>query len=83
MTNLVKPLFTPKRQSDDYEAKCEELAQAHKINEALLATNRALELDAKRYRYALEQLARLGNGELYGNSTGNQIALAAIRGEQA
>ena len=31
-----------------------------------------------RYREALEKLARLGNGDHYGNSIGNQIAIRAI-----
>ena len=34
--------------------------------------------EAVRYREALEKLARLGNGDHYGNSIGNQIAIRAI-----
>jgi len=30
---------------------------------------------------ALEKLARLGNGDMYGNSEGNAIAIAALNGE--
>ena len=32
-----------------------------------------------RYELALDQLARLGNGNLYGNSDGNRIAQAALK----
>ena len=48
-----------------------ELRRLHAVNAELLAT--------------LEKLARLGNGEHYGNSEGNMIARAAIakaEGEQ-
>jgi len=41
-----------------------ELRRLHAVNQELLV--------------ALEQLARLGNGETYGNSDGNMIARAAI-----
>ena len=41
-----------------------ELRRLHEVNQELLA--------------ALEKLARLGNGEHYGNSEGNTIARAAI-----
>ena len=44
--------------------------------------SRIEELEAKLGRavYALEKLARLGNGEDYGNSDGNMIARAALEG---
>ena len=42
----------------------DELRRLHDVNQELLA--------------ALEKLARLGNGERYGNSEGNVIAQAAI-----
>jgi len=41
-----------------------ELRRLHEVNQELLA--------------ALEKLARLGNGDHYGNSDGNMIARAAI-----
>ena len=41
-----------------------ELRRLHEVNQELLS--------------ALEKLARLGNGERYGNSDGNMIARAAI-----
>jgi hypothetical protein len=41
-----------------------ELRRLHAVNQELLV--------------ALEQLARLGNGETYGNSDGNMLARAAI-----
>jgi hypothetical protein len=41
-----------------------ELRRLHEVNQELVA--------------ALEKLARLGNGEHYGNSDGNMIARAAI-----
>jgi len=34
------------------------------------------------YREALEKLARLGNGDSYGNSIGNGIAIDALRKAQ-
>jgi hypothetical protein len=42
----------------------DELRRLHAVNQELLA--------------ALEKLARLGNGDHYGNSEGNMIARAAI-----
>jgi hypothetical protein len=45
-------------------AAAAELRRLHEVNQELLA--------------ALEKLARLGNGEHYGNSDGNMIARAAI-----
>lgn len=36
------------------------------------------EAENERLREALERLARLGNGRLYGNSEGNMIARAAL-----
>ncbi len=50
-----------------YSGMCQaaaELRRLHEVNQELLA--------------ALEKLARLGNGEHYGNSDGNMIARAAI-----
>ena len=46
------------------EPAAAELRRLHEVNAELLA--------------ALEKLARLGNGETYGNSDGNMIARAAI-----
>jgi len=46
------------------EDAADELHRLHEVNQELLA--------------ALEKLARLGNGEHYGNSDGNMIARAAI-----
>lgn len=40
-----------------------------------------LEAQVKLYREALEKLARLGNGDRYGNSTGNTIAQKALDDE--
>jgi hypothetical protein len=37
--------------------------------------------DAERYRAALIKLSCLGNGDRPGNSEGNEIAIAALRGE--
>ena len=56
----------------DIEQASAELRRLHESNQELLA--------------ALEKLARLGNGERYGNSEGNVIARTAINkaeGEQA
>jgi hypothetical protein len=49
-------------------------------NEAEAAADEidALRAEVERLRGALEKLARLGNGDRYGNSTGNQIAIAAL-----
>lgn len=35
----------------------------------------------RRYRKVLEQLARLGNGNTYGNSIGNKIAIECLKKE--
>ena len=48
----------------DIEQAAAELRRLHEVNAELLE--------------ALEKLARLGNGERYGNSEGNVIARAAI-----
>ena len=56
----------------DIEQAADELRRLHEVNAELLE--------------ALEKLARLGNGERYGNSEGNVIARTAINkaeGEQA
>ena len=56
----------------DIEQAAAELRRLHEVNQELLET--------------LEKLARLGNGERYGNSEGNVIARTAIakaEGEQA
>jgi hypothetical protein len=57
------------RLADEMESNGEcmsaaELRRLYEVNQELLA--------------ALEKLARLGNGERYGNSEGNMIARAAI-----
>ena len=44
----------------------------------LLAVNAALEAEIVRLREALRKLACLGNGDSYGNSTGNCIAQEAL-----
>ena len=48
----------------DIEQAAAELRRLHEVNQELLET--------------LEKLARLGNGERYGNSEGNVIARTAI-----
>ena len=48
----------------DIEQAAAELRRLHEVNAELLE--------------ALEKLARLGNGERYGNSEGNVIARAAV-----
>jgi hypothetical protein len=51
-------------------------------NEARMKAEIAeLREENKVLRDALEKLARLGNGEHYGNSDGNMIARAALQGE--
>ena len=59
------------------EAKLEEVFQMY-----VDANEFRLELEAKLGRAvdALEKLARLGNGEKYGNSDGNMIARTALAG---
>ena len=48
----------------DIEQAADELRRLHEVNQELLEV--------------LEKLARLGNGERYGNSEGNVIARAAV-----
>jgi len=43
----------------------------------------ALKAELARARDALEKLARLGNGDSYGNSVGNEIAIKALRSPTA
>ena len=72
MTTQPEALRLAKIQSREWPAPCPterdqtaaELRRLHEVNIELLA--------------ALEKLARLGNGEHYGNSDGNMIARAAI-----
>ena len=53
----------------------DEVSDAH---QALFEAIDQLEAENARLREALEKLARLGNGNLYGNSDGNMIARAAL-----
>ena len=72
-------------QLDDQQAEIERLNSEY--NAALENWNHMQEANVKlkaeieRLRSALEKLARLGNGDKYGNSDGNMIARAAL-GEQ-
>lgn len=54
-----------------WSASCADVASAVDREMSLRAEN-------ERLREALERLARLGNGRLYGNSEGNMIARAAL-----
>ena len=63
--------------------------QAAKLEE-LTAENKQLQRDFTYIKHrrdallvALEKLARLGNGDRYGNSEGNAIAIAALNGGYA
>jgi len=42
----------------------------------------AARLDVERLRLSLEELACLGNGDRYGNSIGNEIAIKALAAQQ-
>jgi hypothetical protein len=67
-------------------AKFRGLVEVHEIllevedrrTKRIEAQRDALRAEVERLRGALEKLARLGNGDRYGNSTGNQIAIAAL-----
>ena len=47
---------------------------------AIVALIKDLQADNERMRTALEKLAKLGNGDRYGNSDGNVIAQDALKG---
>jgi hypothetical protein len=47
--------------------------------EKALADHQAIIAERDRYREALERLAKLGNGDRYGNSIGNEIAREALK----
>jgi ABC-type uncharacterized transport system ATPase component len=64
-----------------------EIAETTEYRRADLAADRIEELEAKLAKAVetLEKLARLGNGDRYGNSDGNMIArttLAELKGEK-
>lgn len=44
----------------------------------LVANNKRLEKENKYFREVLEKLSKLGNGDRYGNSIGNEIAQDAL-----
>jgi Lar family restriction alleviation protein len=54
------------------------LEKAHAREDSQSAALAARDAEIARLRWALEQLARLGNGDKYGNSIGNRIAQAAL-----
>ena len=72
---------------EDWDALQEvtaELEQAESDNILLISRIEKLEADLLIALEALEKLARLGNGDHYGNSEGNMIArstLAVLKGE--
>jgi len=67
------------RATDIHEAadRIEQLVATCAAHEQLLADALALE-EVRALVEALEKLARLGNGDLYGNSDGNMIARTAL-----
>ena len=66
-----------------YCAECEDNAAKYKREWTEVKISELIHLRAEneRYREALEKLARLGNGEQYGNSAGNDIARSALKGD--
>ena len=51
------------------------------VKELVIAFNercKELHRERERYREALDKLAKLGNGDRYGNSVGNEIAIRAL-----
>lgn len=73
MTDLVKRLREAAFGHPVGHAACDLPTDAANAIEKLIA-----ERDV--YKTALEKLARLGNGDQYGNSDGNVIAIAALKG---
>jgi hypothetical protein len=49
------------------------------VFDTIVAQRDEARAEAERLRAALEKLARLGNGQDYGNSKGNMIAQAALK----
>lgn len=56
-------------------------AKAELVREWNRRADESLQAENARLREALERLARLGNGDHYGNSDGNMIARAALAKE--
>lgn len=63
-----------------------EIAQGNNTAEELIpeaiAMLRQQQTEIEVYKEALEKLAKLGNGDNYGNSIGNDIAIDALRKAQ-
>jgi len=57
---------------------CGKVMEVTNLQEAKTLTDEKIEV----YKEALEKLARLGNGDEYGNSIGNDIAIDALRKAQ-
>ena len=79
--NLVSELAGVK---DALQEAKEELQQAELDNTLLIVRIEELEVELEIALEALEKLARLGNGDHYGNSEGNMIArnaIAVLKGE--
>ena len=79
--NLVSELAGVK---DALQEAKEELQQAELDNTLLIVRIEELEVELEIALEALEKLARLGNGDHYGNSEGNMIArnaLAVLKGD--
>ena len=72
MSTKIEPQFNSMA---ELKRKCMEVEQ-NSIR--IIAEIEKLQQENKRYREALEKLARLGNGNKYGNSDGNIIAQDAL-----
>ena len=72
MSTKIEPQFNSMA---ELKRKCMEVEQ-NSIR--IIAEIEKLQQENKRYREALEKLARLGNGDKYGNSDGNIIAQDAL-----
>jgi hypothetical protein len=75
---LVAALDAADREVEGLQREVQQQALAR---ENVSKMRKTLMDENKKLREALEKLARLGNGEQYGNSIGNEIARAVLEGK--
>ena len=78
---MPKQYMTPIKAGSIIERQERQIEQLQAELEVFKEESRKQWFVAEKYRKALEKLAKLGNGEKYGNSDGNIIAHQALKGE--